>query len=165
MNKYPFILRFPAVKDAESKFLDLTFGYWLLSLWGKRFRILFLLGVAGLYRNTNRPVSISWYTVQTRLWRSSLLSSVVYPHWFQCGSVSGSREPTQCRYGSWSDFKKSQKLNFCMKNIIKVDNRSKTNLWRYKGLFERPETRFIPRIPNTDPDPGQKEKIAWCHAF
>ncbi len=38
---------------------------------------------------------------------------------------------------------KSRKLNFYMKNILKVGNRSKTYLGWYKGLFERHETRFI----------------------
>jgi hypothetical protein len=64
----------------------------------------------------------------------------------------------------------SQKVEFLLKNILKVSKRSKTNLRRYKSLFEREKTpglfvifgqfacfwiRIRFHIPYTDPDPIQ----------
>jgi hypothetical protein len=67
-------------------------------------------------------------------------------HWFQCRSVSnflsqcgsGSREPNHCGsgagLGSWSDLK-TQKVEFYMKNIPKVCNRSQEHSYEGKKAF------------------------------
>jgi hypothetical protein len=55
----------------------------------------------------------------------------------------------------------SQKVNFCMKNILKVRNRSKNILTNVQKLFKRQESWFICKfcyvflLLDPDPDPGQ----------
>jgi hypothetical protein len=45
-------------------------------------------------------------------------------------------------FGSWSDFE-IKKMNFYVKNVLEVENSSKTYLQRYNSFFERQETRFV----------------------
>ncbi len=101
-----------------------------------------------------------WFSWLTTFWNSGQLLTVYYsvsgPHWFQsgsgssflpqCGSWSGSREPNQSWYESWSDFGVTKRWILT---------------WKIYVLYGQSTCSWI-RIPwiheikiNADPDPKQ----------
>ncbi len=105
------------------------------------------LGAHNLYNSTSEDKLICPMRIRSQLFISMRIRI-----------RSGSRKPNQCGYMRilvrFVTVFSQKKLNFYMKNILKVGNRSKTYIQRCKSLSE---TRFICKFLSIsmllDPDP------------
>jgi hypothetical protein len=91
---------------------------------------------------------------------SAIVTSVVDPDWFQCGSRSGSRKPNLCgsrRIRILIRLFSYKKLHFYMENILKVAKMSKNVPKKVQKIFYRQKIRFLcklwPISMLLDPDP------------
>ncbi len=96
------------------------------------------------YLSQPQTITPGYYTPQPVLWIR--IGSNADPDWLQC----------RLAFYLNADLSHT-KLNFYMKNILKVDNRSKIQIRRYKSLFWKAENQvYLLILANSmllDPDP------------